>query len=114
DGTLPALRATIYGLETGAVDLLITESETYQLTGAHDAPDSCIALGRKYAPPARQWLGNGAVCDGEAAIAGKKVQWWKMPSADGRTNWQWYAADTRLPWRAMMANRAADPAIVGD
>ena len=114
DGTLPAMRATIYGLETGAVDLLITEDETYRLTGAPEAPDSCTALGHKYAPPPRQWLGSGAVCEGEAAIGKKKVQWWKTPSADGRTNWQWYAAETRLPWRTMMASRAADPAIIGD
>ena len=114
DGALPAMRATVYGLESGAIDLLITEDETYQLGGPAEAPDSCIALGRKYRPAARQWLGNGAVCDGEAAIANKKVQWWKTPSPDGRTNWQWYAADTRLPWRVMMANKSFNPAVIGD
>ena len=89
------MRATIYGLEAGAVDLLITNDETYQLGGAAEAPDTCTAVGEKYAPPTRQWLGNGAVCDGQAAIATKDVQWWKTKVPDGRTNWQWYAADTR-------------------
>jgi hypothetical protein len=28
DGALPAMRATLYGLESGAVDLLITDKET--------------------------------------------------------------------------------------
>lgn len=114
DGALPALRATLYGLEAGAVDLLITENETYQLSGPPENPDSCTALGRKYAPPARQWLKSGAACDGEAAIASKKVEWWKSAAAEGRTDWQWYASDTRLPWRVMMATRSADPAVIGD
>ena len=114
DGSLPAMRATVYGLESGAVDLLITEGETYQLGGPAEAPDSCVSLGHKYSPPARQWLGNGAVCDGEAAIANKNVQWWKTPTPDGRTNWQWYAADTRLPWRVLMANKSFTPAVIGD
>lgn len=114
DGSLPAMRATVYGLESGAVDLLITEGETYQLGGPVEAPDSCVSLGHKYSPPARQWLGNDAVCDGEAAIANKSVQWWKTPTPDGRTNWQWYAADTRLPWRVLMANKSFTPAVIGD
>src|SRR6185312_13004940 len=88
DGSLPAMRATVYGAESGAVDLLITPAETYQLGGPAEAPDSCVSLGHIYSPPARQWLGNGAVCDGEAAIANKSVQWWKTPTPDGRTNWQ--------------------------
>ena len=114
DGSLPAMRATVYGLESGAVDLLITEGETYQLGGPVEAPDSCVSLGHIYSPPARQWLGNGAVCDGEAAIANKSVQWWKTPTPDGRTNWQWYATDTRLPWRVLMANKSLAPAVIGD
>jgi hypothetical protein len=34
DRDVPAMRATIYGLKSGAVDLLITEEETYVLMGA--------------------------------------------------------------------------------
>src|SRR5690242_12689009 len=37
DSVLHAMRATLYGLESGAVDLLITEGETYELTGARGA-----------------------------------------------------------------------------
>jgi hypothetical protein len=114
DAAVPAMRATLVGLEYGAVDLLITANETYQLGGPHDAPDTCTALGHKYVPPTRQWLPSAATCDGEAALAGKKVEWWKTATADGRTNWQWYASDTRLPWRLVWGTQSSDPAVVGD
>lgn len=114
DGALPAMRATLYGLESGAVDLLITSTQTYQLTGPHDSPDACIALGRKYAPPAASWLPGNAVCDGESPLGNTVVQWWKSPADDGRTKWQWYKTGSRLPWRVMFPSRAADPAVIGD
>ncbi len=114
DAAVPAMRATLVGLEYGAVDLLITDNETYQLGGPPDAPNRCTALGRKYALPERQWLPSTATCDGEATIAGKKVEWWKSATADGRTNWQWYRSDTRLPWRLIWGTRSANPAVIGD
>jgi hypothetical protein len=113
DGSLPAMRATIYGAESGAVDLLITSTETYQLSGPHDAPDACVALGKKYSPPTTRWLSD-AVCDGEGPIASTQVQWWKMQGSEGRTQWQWYKAGTRLPWRVMFPARTADPAVIGE
>src|SRR5690349_11096556 len=58
DGSLPAMRATVYGAESGAVDLLITPAETYQLSGPPDTPDACIALGKKYSPPTTRWLSD--------------------------------------------------------
>jgi hypothetical protein len=114
DGALPAMRATLYGLESGAADLLITDHETYQLIGPREQPSACIALGPKYRPPARQWLSSKAVCEGEASVGPKKAQWWKMPAGEGRTQRQWYASDTRLPWRVMFPDRAPEPAVFGD
>jgi hypothetical protein len=114
DGSLPAMRATLYGLESGAVDLLITDKETYQLSGPHDSPDACIALGQKYTAPTARWLSGNAVCDGEAPLSTTPVQWWKTSAADGRTRWQWYKTDTRLPWRTMFPSRSTDPAVFGD
>jgi hypothetical protein len=114
DATVPAMRASLVGLDYGAADLLITEDETYRLAGSPGAPVSCTALGRKYAPPTRDWLPSSATCDGEAAIAGKKVEWWKTATRDGRTNWQWYASDTRLPWRLAWGTQSSEPAVIGD
>jgi hypothetical protein len=114
DGSVPAMRATIYGLESGAIDLLITNEGTYQLNGSQESPDSCTALGNKYSAPTRNWLGNGSVCDGEGPVTAKKVQWWKTADATGRSQWQWYTTDTRLPWRTMFSSRVGDPAVIGD
>jgi hypothetical protein len=114
DGSLPAMRATLVGMESGAVDLLITDKETYQLSGPADAPASCVALGRKYTPPATRWLPEKAVCDGEGPLWKTRVEWWKSAAPDGRANWQWYRADTRMPWRVMFASRSADHAVIGD
>jgi hypothetical protein len=114
DGSLPAMRATLYGLESGAVDLLITEKQTYKLTGPQELPNGCIAIGRRFRPPGKKWLSGKAVCDGEAPVGEKTVQWWKMPAQDGRANRLWYRTDTRLPWRTMFARRTRDPAIIGD
>src|SRR4051812_43356931 len=58
DGSLPAMRATVYGAESGAVDLLITATDTYQLSGPHDAPDACVALGKKYSSLRRRRAGR--------------------------------------------------------
>jgi hypothetical protein len=114
DGSIPAMRATLYGLESGTVDLLITDKETYQLSGPPDAPTACMALGHKYDPPADSWLSGNSACDGEAPVGTKTAQWWKTAASDGRAIWQWYRTDTRLPWRIMLPERSGEPAVIGD
>lgn len=113
DGALPALRASVYGLESGAVDLLITDNDTYVLSGPHRAPTQCRSLGRKLHPPSAQWLsGSVAVCVGEARLAGQAVQWWQKSGFEpGR---YWISSATRLPWRTSFVSRALDPAVIGD
>src|SRR5262249_31061867 len=51
DATVPAMRATVYGLESGAADLLITDTNTYQLSGPYGAPTSCATLDHKFNLP---------------------------------------------------------------
>ena len=114
DGSVPAMRATLYGLESGTVDLLITDKETYRLEGPHDAPNVCTALGHKYNPPGDSWLSPKSACDGEAPVGTKNTQWWKTAGPDGRAIWQWYRTDNRLPWRIMFPTRNAEPAVIGD
>jgi len=112
DGPAAAMRATVYGLESGAVDLLITGHGTYVLEGPHRAPTHCTALNAELRPPSPQWLSNDAVCVGEAPLAGKPVQWWEKPGFDVAR--YWYATDSRLPWRTLFLRRTLDPTIVGD
>jgi hypothetical protein len=114
DGVLPAMRATIYGLESGTADLLITETETYQLSGPHHAPTGCSALGRQLAPPARRWLSAQAQCAGQAPVGGTEVEWWRMPSENSGATWFWHRSGSRLPWRSLITTPLRDPAVIGE
>lgn len=114
DGTLRAMRATVYGLESGAIDLLITEGQTYRLAGPYDAPTHCTSVGRGLRLPTRQWLSDQAVCIGEMRLATQDVQWWKAPGADTQASYHWFKRATRLPWRSLFLSRSRDPAIIGD
>lgn len=112
DGALPAMRATVYGLESGAVDLLITDKDTYVLSGPHGAPTHCTSLGAKLRPPSAQWLSSDAVCVGKSPVASHAVQWWQAPGFDPAR--YWVSTKTRLPWRSSFVSRSLDPAIIGD
>jgi hypothetical protein len=112
DGSLPAMRATAYGLKAGAVDLLITDKETYVLGGPHDSPTQCTSLGPRLRVPAAQWLPADAVCTGEASLNDHPVQWWHTSGFDPAR--YWITKDTRLPWRSLFLRRSLHPAIVGD
>lgn len=114
DGSVPAMRASIYGLESGAADLLITNADTYLLSGPHHAPTGCTSLGPQYKPPSARWLPKQARCVGEAPIMSTPVQWWSAPAGLSHTTWHWYATETRLPWRSMMSSPGRYPAIIGD
>src|SRR6201996_3603307 len=76
DGALPAMRASVYGVKSGAADLLITAKDTYLLEGPHDHPTGCTSLGPKLRPPSAQWLSSDAICAGETPVAGESAQWW--------------------------------------
>jgi len=112
DGAVPAMRASVYGLKSGAVDLLITGNDTYVLEGPHSHPTRCTSLGAKLRPPSPQWLSSGAFCAGETPITGEALQWWQQPGFDIAR--YWITSKSRLPWRTSYLRRTLDPAIIGD
>ncbi|MGC2075078.1 MAG: hypothetical protein WA728_03400, partial [Xanthobacteraceae bacterium] len=112
DGSLPAMRATVYGLQSGAVDVLITDSDTYLIRGPHDSPTDCISLGPRLGPPSAQWLSEKSVCVGESPVASRPVQWWQKIGTDVARHW--VSTETRLPLRSWFLRRSLDPAIIGD
>jgi hypothetical protein len=114
DASLPAMRATVTGLESGAIDLLITDDDTYRLSGSRQLPTACTSLGRVFRPPTRQWLTAQAQCVGRAPLAATPLEWWSMPSENSTSSWYWYRSDTRLPWRTMRIVPASNPAIIGE
>ncbi|HXX08852.1 MAG TPA: hypothetical protein VEJ43_12390 [Pseudolabrys sp.] len=113
DSSLPGVRATVYGLESGAIDLLITETETYRLSGPHGSPRGCTALGHKFLP-SNSWLPKDAVCVGETPLGGISMQWWKTAASDGRNKWHLYKKANRLPWRMILPAPSNDPPVIGD
>lgn len=113
DSEAAAMRASIYGLEGGALDVLITETETYQIVGPHDAPTGCVAMGRVFRPPSNRWLAEGSVCTGEFPIAGTPAQWWKVPGEKGRANWLWLNKATGLPMRSVFTAPSDQPSVIG-
>ncbi len=113
DATVPAMRATVDGLELGAVDLLITDKDTYLLEGPHAAPTGCVSLGAKFKPPAK-WLAPQAVCIGEAPVAKTDVSWWATPGAGEQATWYWYRKETGLPWRSVFLSPSPNPPVIGD
>ncbi|MGE0563352.1 MAG: hypothetical protein AB7O50_02440 [Pseudolabrys sp.] len=114
DGTLPAMRATLYGLESGAADLLITDKQTFLIQGSFEKPTGCVALGAKYRLPPQRWMVDPATCIGEAPVARKRMRWWKTAGPDGRARWHWYDPATRLPWRLLRPAPTRDPAVIGE
>ena len=80
DAAIPAMRASVYGLESGAVDLLITNKQTYRLSGPQASPTGCVAVGQPFRPPVH-WMSSQAVCVGEAKLAMHMTQWWKVPGS---------------------------------
>jgi hypothetical protein len=113
DTTVPAMRATVYGMESGAVDLLITEQDTYRLSGPHDAPTQCKSLGRMFRPAPVQWLPEKSVCVGEGTFAKQEVEWWKSPGPEGKANWHRFNMHSRLPWRSVFTSPAGNKPIIG-
>jgi hypothetical protein len=117
DGTLPAMRASVTGAESGSVDLLITAEQTYQLNGPRNAPTACVALGRLFNLPAQRWLSPQARCVGRTTVSGNQIEGWKMPAsagADPSATWFWYRSGSRLPWRAMFTALSSDPPVIGE
>jgi hypothetical protein len=113
DAALPAMRATVSGVESGTIDLLITSEDTYRLTGPRQSPTACVSSGALFNPPSRQWLSAQAQCAGKAPVMSGLMEWWTMPSENSAATWVWYTASTRLPWRTSRITPSADPAVIG-
>src|ERR1700722_3033344 len=112
DASLQIMRATVYGLKSGAVDLLITDKNTYVLIGPHGSPSQCKSLGPRLRVPVARWLTRDDVCDGESPLDGHAVQWWHTTGFDPARFWA--AKETGLPWRSLFLRRSLNPAIIGD
>jgi hypothetical protein len=113
DAAVPAMRASVSGTESGMIDLLITNENTYELTGPRQFPTACVSSRSAFNPPSRQWLSSEAQCVGKAPVMSNLMEWWTMPSAESAATWYWYRDNTRIPWRTMRIAPSVDPAVIG-
>ena len=114
DSVAGAMRATIYGMESEAIDLLVAKESTYVLQGPSDAPTGCTAVGPVWQPPGQDWLNDKAQCVGEQRLIETEVEWWKLPAKpDPATTWHWYSADKRQPFRSLFASPSDALAVLG-
>jgi len=114
DAEASAMRATIYGLQSGTADLLITAEATYRLSGPRQSPTGCTAAEPRFQPPTTQWLAANAQCVGEAPLQARQTEWWRIAAANSAANWFWFTADARLPWRVFMSSPSPNPPLIGD
>jgi hypothetical protein len=101
DASLPAMRVKLYGVRSGALDLLIDGSETYELTSQGNEVSSCEKLGDTgWRPLPRDWLSAGSQCAGTAALGETDLDWWKTPTDPPPSSyWVWYNASDKTPFR---------------
>ena len=99
DGTLPAMLVRLYGVRSGAAELLVVGKKTYLLAGG-DGGHCTELTGRRWAPLPQDLLAEGARCVGSAPISETNVQWWKSPTTPRPlTDWIWFKASDRSPFR---------------
>jgi hypothetical protein len=101
DGSLAATRIRVYGLEHGSAEFLIIGSNTYELQSEDASVVGCRKLGDTgWRALPRDWLGRTAQCVGSAPIAEMPAEWWKIPAEPApATNWIWFKASDRTPFR---------------
>jgi hypothetical protein len=102
DGAIPAMQVKLYGVRSGAANLLVLGNTTYLLS-ADGANDQCQELGDTgWRPLPRDWLAVGAKCVGAAPISETLVDWWKAPTGSASlADWLWFKSADRSPFRLL-------------
>jgi hypothetical protein len=100
DASLSAMRVRLFGLRSGALDLLIAGAETYLLESNHSGT-ACRRLGDTgWRPFPPDWLTPQSQCVGSAPITGTAVDWWKAPLDPAPSGyWIWTRTTDRTPFR---------------
>jgi len=116
DGTHPALRASLYGLKGGALDLLLAGEATYVLTAHGSQILACENLGDTgWRPWPRDWLHSRSQCAGSAPIATTSVDWWKTPiEPQPSSYWIWYKTSDQTPFRLVFPFPNPRLAVLGE
>jgi len=101
DGSLQAMRASLYGLRHGTVDLFIQGNSTYALASRGAEIVACEHLGDTgWRPLPQDWLSAQSQCAGSGPLAETNVDWWKTPLEPKPSSyWIWYKTSDQTPFR---------------
>jgi hypothetical protein len=100
DASLSATRVRLFGVRSGALDLLIAGAETYLLESS-ETGQACRRLGDTgWRPFPRDWLTPQSQCVGSAPLGNTAVDWWKTPVEPAPSGyWIWTKTADRTPFR---------------
>jgi hypothetical protein len=116
DSSQSAMSVSLYGVQTGEADFLVTPNTTYVLTYSGSTLTQCQSLGNTGWQPLPQTLvASPAMCVGSRPLAETAVDWWKMPAVPTSqiplnrhaANWIWFKQADGSPFRFMF-NQSVD------
>jgi hypothetical protein len=116
DGTLKAMRARLYGLKRGTLDLLVQGNSTYALTSRGSQIVGCEHLGDTgWRPLPENWLSVESQCAGSGPLAETSVDWWKTPIEPKPSSyWIWYKTTDQTPFRLVFPFPNDRLAVLGE
>ncbi len=105
DGPLSATRFTLYGVERGVADFLVTGDGTYLLPSVATEAKNCTSLGDTgWRPLPADWLTDASRCTGSAPILKTPANWWKTPIEPAPSSyWIWSKHSDGTPLRLVFS-----------
>ena len=125
DWSVPGMRVTTYGLESGYADFLYLPDSYFILDSENGGEPKQVfgPIATTEQVPAPNWLTNYKVtCNGIQEVVGVNTNWWcdvtmntnppapipPDPTAHPAANWFWMRSDNQYPWRMMFINTTND------
>jgi hypothetical protein len=101
DEAVPAMQVKLFGVRSGAANLLVLKDKTFVIEEDPVAPCEELEPG-EWTPLPRDLLAPRAQCAGLSPISETLVEWWKSPSEPPPlADWMWVKPSDRSPFRLL-------------
>jgi len=116
DGSHKAMRASLYGLKRGTLDLFVQGNNTFALVSRGSKIVGCEHLGDTgWRSLPQDWLNTESQCAGSGPLAETTVDWWKTPiEPKPSTYWIWYKTSEQTPFRLVFPFPNDQLAVLGE
>ena len=116
DGSVQAMRASLYGLKRGTLDLFVQGNNTYALVSRGSQIVGCEHLGDTgWRSLPQDWLNTESQCAGSGPVAETTVDWWKTPIEPKPSSyWIWYKTSDQSPYRLVFPFPNDQLAVLGE